>query len=409
VDSGLTARVIVAGAGPAGAVAARTLAAAGVDTLLVDRSAFPRNKPCGGGLSARVLKRFPWLSGLAREIDVHTTSKLHLQSPNGSVLRMASDEPAVLLVRRLEFDQALVRKAAAAGCRIREGFEIGQVEMDDAGVTLVSRTGETLRGSMLIGADGVHSVVAKRTGLNARWPREILALDMMEETPVSTLRATDPDVLWVGYAHANLDGYAYVFPKSHHVNVGIGCLLSHYHEHDMAPPYELQEAFVRDLVSKGVLAGRSDRGCFTPFLIPVGGPLRRPYRERVLLAGDAGGFVNAFTAEGIYYAMVSGELAGRAIADARDPADACARYERSIARELRSELRDSALIQRFLFADRERVNRLVASGQRSSRIGDMLVAFAKGDVSYRTLRRRVLLRSPALAMRVLSLTMSRAS
>ncbi len=69
--------------------------------------------------------------------------------------------------------------------------------------------------------------------------------------------------------------------------------------------------FVDELRRSGVVEGASARANFTPFLIPVGGPLRRPGRGRVLLAGDAGGFVNGFTAEGIYYAMVSGELAAR--------------------------------------------------------------------------------------------------
>src|SRR5580700_11938367 len=80
------ADVIVAGAGPAGATAARTLAAAGVDTLLVDRAAFPRNKPCGGGLTMRAMARFPWLAAAIEGIDVHTVSKLHLEGPDGSVL-----------------------------------------------------------------------------------------------------------------------------------------------------------------------------------------------------------------------------------------------------------------------------------------------------------------------------------
>jgi flavin-dependent dehydrogenase len=83
----------------------------------------------------------------------------------------------------------------------------------------------------------------------------------------------------------------------------------------VADPYELQRKFVDRLRSGGVVVGDSVRANFTPFLIPVGGPLRRPGRGRVLLAGDAGGFVNGFTAEGIYYAMVSGELAARTVAE----------------------------------------------------------------------------------------------
>ena len=71
------------------------------------------------------------------------------------------------------------------------------------------------------------------------------------------------------------------------------------------------------MVEAGELHGRSDRRQFTPFLIPVGGPLKPAHHGRVLFAGDAGGFVNAITAEGIYYAMVSGELAGRALSAVR--------------------------------------------------------------------------------------------
>ena len=77
----------------------------------------------------------------------------------------------------------------------------------------------------------------------------------------------------------------------------------------------MQRRFVGELRRRGVVEGESARGNFTPFLIPVGGPLRRPGRGRVMLAGDAGGFVNGFTAEGIYYAMVSGELAARSVVE----------------------------------------------------------------------------------------------
>ena len=83
------ADVIVAGAGPAGAVAARTLASAGLDTLLVDRAVFPRNKPCGGGISARALIRFPWLATAMASIDVHRVARLHLEGRDAENARGA--------------------------------------------------------------------------------------------------------------------------------------------------------------------------------------------------------------------------------------------------------------------------------------------------------------------------------
>jgi geranylgeranyl reductase family protein len=397
------ADVIVAGAGPAGAVAARTLAAAGVDTLLVDRAAFPRNKPCGGGLSARALRRFPWLDAAIGDIDVHRIQRLHLEGPQRSRLEIDDAETCVVLVRRVEFDAALVRQAIAAGARVTSGFEITQAEQTPDAVTLQARDGRRLRARLVVAADGVHSVVAKRLGVNARWPRRSLAIDMMEETPVETLRAARPDVLWVAYAHDGLDGYAYVFPKVRHVNVGIGCVLSHFDEAIDEAPYTLQQRFVSSLVSRGVLDGASDRRSFTPFLIPVGGPLARTAHGRVLFAGDAGGFVHAITAEGIFYAMASGELAGGAIAGAgvlADPRRIGDRYERAWRREIGAELRDAVRVQRYLFASHDRVARVVAGASGSSSLTRLILDYFKGHVSYGALRRRMMLRFPMTMIRL---------
>jgi geranylgeranyl reductase family protein len=383
--------VIVAGAGPAGAVAARTLAAAGLDVALVDRAAFPRNKPCGGGLSARVTRRFPWLDRALAGVDVHRISTLHLEGPGGATSDVTSDRPIVLLVRRVEFDHALVRAAQVAGARLVERFEITQAESSPEAVSLQARDGRRLTAPFVVAADGVHSVIAKRLGVNARWPEERLAIDMMEETPNATLRADRPDVLWVAYAYNGLDGYAYVFPKTHHVNVGIGCLLSHFKGEVAERPYDLQRDFVGSLVASGVLHGTSDRRHFTPFLIPVGGPLEAAHHGRVLFVGDAGGFVNAFTAEGIYYAMVSGELAGQAVAGARGDVRAAGRaYDRAWRGEMQAELSDAVRIQRYLFASHARVAEAVRGAAARRPLVDLVLRFVHGDLSYGALRRKLL-------------------
>ena len=131
---------------------------------------------------------------------------------------------------------------------------------------------------------------------------------MMEETPFESLTCADPDLLWVAYGYRNTHGYAYIFPKRSHVNVGVGFVLDDYRTRVAEPPYEVQRRFVASLCGSGRLAGASARRHFTPALIPVGGPLQQTVQDRVMLIGDAGGFVNGFSAEGIYYAMVSGEL-----------------------------------------------------------------------------------------------------
>jgi geranylgeranyl reductase family protein len=397
------AAVIVAGAGPAGSVAARTLSAAGIDALLVERGQFPRNKPCGGGITTRGLTRFPWLRQAIDGIDIHSVAKLHLEAPDGSVLKLSAEDPVGILIRRVEFDHALVKSAVQSGARLREGFEITQVERAADGITLRSRTGETLRAPMVVAADGVHSVIAKRLGVNARWPTRSIAIDMMEETPHATLRAARPDEVWIAYAYRGLDGYSYIFPKTNHVNVGIGCLLSHFKGEVAARPYDLQSGFVSALVASGELQGRSDRRHFTPYLIPVGGPLPKTYDQggRVLFAGDAGGFVNGFTAEGIYYSMMSGELAAQAIVSAgARPERSGPVYQRRWKREMGAELRDSVLIQRYLFGNHARVNHLVRGGSRMPWFTTAMIDYVAGRRSYNSLRRDVLLRSPGTAMRL---------
>src|SRR3954470_547099 len=98
------AEVIVAGAGPAGSTAALCLARAGVRVLVLERDALPRQKPCGGGISTRALTRFPWLARGLERIDSHAVSSLYLEGPSGAVFRMQSDGPAVVLIRRVEYD-----------------------------------------------------------------------------------------------------------------------------------------------------------------------------------------------------------------------------------------------------------------------------------------------------------------
>jgi flavin-dependent dehydrogenase len=207
---------------------------------------------------------------------------------------------------------------------------------------------------------------------------------------------------WARNSDTAPEGYAYIFPKRDHVNVGIGYVLSYFRNEVNHAPYDLQRAFVSRLRARGVLVGDSVRGNFTPFMIPVGGPLPNPGRGRVLLAGDAGGFVNAVTAEGIYYAMVSGDLAARTVAAAwpSSTTSLAARYRRAVSNEMGAELRDSVLLQRYLFSDRRRIAAAVAQAPRQQKIANLILDLVIGRRSYRDVRRRILARAPMLAARM---------
>lgn len=416
--------VVVVGAGPAGATAARSLAALGVPVKILDRAVFPRNKPCGGGISVRALRRFPYLAGALDQIATHYVSKLYLEGPDGSSVVIESGRPAALMIRRYEFDALLVSLALGAGAELISGFDVVQARADNEGVTLTARDGRQCRSAIVIAADGVHTIVARRLRINRGWPASGIALDMMEETPRTALKDLDPSTLWVAYGYqpdlaegqSNArqrtrwrsgtrsagEGYAYIFPKRDHVNIGVGYLLSHYRNTIDQAPYDVQRGFIDTLRQRGFVEGESARENFTPFLIPVGGPLRRVGRGHVLVAGDAGGFVNGFTAEGIYYAMVSGDLAARAIIETGgDSSRMAGRYQRLCDDEIGCELHDSVLLREYLFRDKVRIRRVIRGARRNQRLTHLFLDLAVGARSYRSVRMRVLSQAPLLAARMM--------
>jgi flavin-dependent dehydrogenase len=188
-DSSPSAPVIVVGAGPAGATAALALAKAGIAVRLLDRAAFPRNKPCGGGISARALIRFPYLDRSLSSIATHRVSRLYQEGPDGRSAVIDAGRPAALMVRRVEFDALLVSLAVEAGAELISGADVVQAREDHEQVTLTTRRGQRFTAPVVIAADGVNSVVARRLGLNRGWPASMVALDMMEETPTATTRS----------------------------------------------------------------------------------------------------------------------------------------------------------------------------------------------------------------------------
>jgi len=388
--------VVIVGGGPAGSTAARTLAAGGARVLVVDRAAFPRNKPCGGGLTFRALRRFPHVEAALPRISTHAVSRLHMEAPGGASVTVESAQPTVLLVRRIEFDHLLMGMAREAGADLAEGADITRVSETPSGVRLEARDGRRFEAPIVVAADGVYSTVARRLGFNPGWPRDRVAIDMMEETPAARLRAADPATLWVSFAPGSGHGYGYIFPKREHVNVGVGYLVSSFKSTIHEAPHALHSSFVAGLRERGLLQGESDPSCFTPWQIPVGGPLRTTARGRVYLAGDAGGFVNGFSAEGIYFAMVTGELAARAILGGPSPR----LYERLWRREIGAEMRDSRFLSRYVFADLARVGRMVHAVRAHAPVAELLVDYATGADTYQGVRRRFLLKFPRIGAKL---------
>jgi geranylgeranyl reductase family protein len=386
--------VIVAGAGPAGSTAAKVLGEAGASVLLLDKSVFPRDKPCGGGISARALARFPYLNDALTAIPSSWVSKVHFESPSGFVVDYQSPDRLYLMIRRCEFDNLLF-SMARPHVEVATGLA-RKVTVHPDGVRVRTDSHE-YSARMVIGCDGANSVIARASGLRSGSVQSDYAIDMMEETPQHELSTAERDRMYIYYRIRSHYGYGYVFPKTSHLNVGVGFKLDYYLSNLRGEHYAHHQAFVDDLKSKELLTGRSNRANFRAFPLPISGPLARTFADRVLLSGDAGGFVNALTAEGIYYAMVTGELAARAAIDAIHAGSfghvQLRGYERAWKQEIGDELANSVRLQKLLLADPARIDRIVRAASRHPVLAELLARYATGALTHGQFKRSMLRRA----------------
>jgi len=287
--------VLVAGAGPAGSATAIHLARAGARVLLADKARFPRDKPCGGGLTGRALKQIPVDPSPVVERDV---DRFELRLRYGSSFARSHDEPLIRMTQRRHLDAFLAAEAATAGADLREGAAVGELTPGDRGVTAV--VGEArVHADVVVGADGANGVVARTVGvrdgivrgvaLEGNVPLEALVGDL-ERTAVIELAAVP-------------GGYGWVFPKGDHANLGVG-------------GWRSEGPRLRDHLATLARAHGVDPGAVTD----VRGhrlPMRKlgtpAGRGCVLLVGDAAGLVDPLSGDGMYEAFVSARLAADAI------------------------------------------------------------------------------------------------
>jgi len=283
---------IVVGAGPAGSTTAYRLARAGARVCMIDRARFPRDKPCGGGLTLRAVRELPVSVEPVVEERVDTIELGFRYSRRWS--RRAS-EPLVLMTQRRRLDAFLADQAAAAGAEFREGVKVTAV--DPAGA--VTLDGERIEADVVVGADGANGVTARSLGLAAH--EHGVALEgNVAYADVARERYAGRAVAELGVVPG---GYAWVFPKGDHVNVGVGGWQSEGPRlrgrlRELCGAYGIDEAAVYEL--------RGHR-------LPMRGAARRPVHGRVILVGDAAGLVDPLSGDGMYEAFVSGRLAAETI------------------------------------------------------------------------------------------------
>lgn len=317
--------VLVVGAGPAGSAAAAWAARSGLDVLLLDAETFPRDKPCGDGLTPRAIAELdalglaPWLDGRTRNRGLRAAGfgqELYLPWPGGSLPRNGSAAP------RLELDARIRQTALDAGARAVEGHRAVDVRMDGprvAAVTCTTSAGRDARRvdvscRRLVVADGARSQLGRRLGRT--WHRGT-AYGVAARAYATSARSDDP---WIsshlelrGEAGELLSGYGWVFPLGDgQVNVGVGTLATDRRPADVNLRGLLGH-YVRSQRETWQLTG--DVRAPWSALLPMGGAVSGVAGANWLLVGDAAGCVNPLNGEGIDYGLETGHLAARLLAD----------------------------------------------------------------------------------------------
>ncbi len=298
--------VVICGCGPAGSAAGIVLAGRGYSVAMLDRARFPRKKLCGGLLTWKTVKLLETAFGEPPDsltkagIINHTSDRYSIKTFHRPLAEGSVPYP-FYFVDRMLFDAHLLSRAREAGADVIEAACVTAADPTSGIVTM--RKGETVQGQYILGADGANSVVRRSfQGIDRSRFRKFMApaLEISLSPPEFPRKVEHPE-LTIGFLDA---GYGWVFPNRDRVVVGM-CGLRHKGEN-----------FSRIFHSYLEYLGLNPKGIKSHgYPLPYGNYLGDPVQGRILLAGDAGGFVEPLFGEGIFFALCSGFYAGEAMAD----------------------------------------------------------------------------------------------
>jgi menaquinone-9 beta-reductase len=378
--------ILIVGGGPAGASTAFQLARRGVRVRVLERARFPRAKPCAECLSPQA-SRILHDMGVLSELETHGAQLrgMMVRAPNGTAAR--GDYAAAhgfrafrdrgLALRRELLDHVLLRRAREAGAQVDERLRVTDVVRDARGqvrgVAILHESGATseLRADIVVGADGLRSIVARRLGLahSAVWPRRI--------SLVAHYRGVR-DVTDYGEMHVERDGFVGIAD----VGDGVTTVAAVFPARRAREISGDRAGFLESwLASKPHLAGRfanASRDGAAAAIGPFASHARRASCAGALLVGDAADFFDPFTGEGIYSALRGGELVADAVvaalgaSSARDVAQAFSLYERA----RRQEFGGKWWVERLIGAGVALppvVNRVARALRAKKQLADLLV------------------------------------
>lgn len=323
--------VVVVGAGPAGSTLAFELACNGIKVALLDKESFPRNKVCGGGISIRAASLLPFdISPVIEKAVYGVRLSYKLKQKAIRVYK----EPIAYLVGRDRFDNFLNNRALETGAEFFEKQRVIRIAADNRKTTVYTET-DAFSAYVIVGADGATGRVGKNLGLKNKFDYDVGLTAEVYTGNDELTRWGDFIGLDFGYIPG---GYAWFFPKEDRISVGIGG--------PILAAKRLKSSLIQLLEKLGYMQYRIDD--FKDGLLPLRNVGMRITSERGLLIGDAAGLVDAFTGEGIFYAIRSAQLATQAILSfLQGKCSSLEDYETEVDRELMPGLRTARNIAKL--------------------------------------------------------------
>lgn len=326
--------LIVVGAGPAGSTAARVASMMGLDVLILEKEIFPRYKPCAGALSDRTISLLDF--SIPEELLERTINgaRFHFQ---GKAVECRKDYRLTALVTRSNFDHFLLNKAEETGAKLKTEKVLGFLERDEC--VEVETGGHHFTSRFLVVASGCQNGL--KNNIQRRDDRNNYGIYMVTEIEADEQEINNRlDNMVEVHFDAASGGYGWIFPHRDYYSVGIGGPVSR-----IGHPRQIMLDFLK---ANGFNGSYRLHG----HTLPLGGLNRLTASKRIMLAGDAAGFVDAFTGEGIYYAMRSGEIAAKTAAErlSNPNMDVVQVYESRCERDFGDELRCSLLISRAMYS-----------------------------------------------------------
>ena len=286
---------IIIGGGPAGCSCAYELVNAGKKVLLLDKSLFPRHKPCAGGITMKTLKHLPFkIDHLVK----HTAREMKFSFDDKKVINLSHDNGSCVMVIRDKFDEYFFNQTIKQGVEFKKINKIESIDDMHENIRL-KVDGANYDTKFLIGADGANSIVRKLTS-KLSYKNPVYAYEGIVEKK---------NKKYVTEFIFNKSGYAWVFPKDNHYNVGIGNLIT---------GKNINKLSKRDLYTFVAKHFETDKiNNITAFPIGTEGESYQT-KNNIFLVGDAAGFAESLLGEGIYNAVISGKYAAKAIINSRN-------------------------------------------------------------------------------------------